>query len=398
MTHIATLIEETFQRESRIVIAALLSSVGDIQVAEDALQDALIEALIHWPRRGIPAKPAAWIMTTARRKAIDRLRRVQTATKYMPALRPPPSVARPVEEATPDSIPDERLKLMVICCHPALSKDAQIALTLQTVIGLPTETIARAFLVKHTTMSQRLVRAKRKIRDAGIPYEVPTNLDKRLESVLAVIYQIFNAGYVHDDTLCNEAIRLTRTLINLLDRPHAESLGLLALMLLHHARRDARRLDGELILLDEQDRSLWDAAMIAEGIALLDQAMLLRDAGPYQLQAAIAALHSEEDETDWIQIALLYRRLMDFVPSSVVALNRAVVIAMIEGPEYGLQLLAEIAEQGRLVDYYPFYVAQADLHRQAGQVDAARAAYSRALELCDNEASRRFIRRRLARP
>jgi RNA polymerase sigma-70 factor, ECF subfamily len=381
------------------VVATLIRDLRDIDLAEDALQDALATALVAWPRAGVPSSPGAWLTVTARRKAIDRLRRERRLAELVTDLE------QQTEEAVDEeTIPDERLSLIFTCCHPALSPDAQVALTLRLVGGLTTGEIARAFLVAEETLAQRIVRAKAKIRTAGIPYRIPPDhlLPDRLGAALAVVYLIFNEGYsaTSGDALTRpdlmaEAIRLGGILAALMP-DEAEVLGLEALLLLQASRTRARSgSDGELVLLDDQDRSLWDRDLIARGVALLDRALALRRPGPYQLQAAIAALHARArvpGETDWTQIALLYAELARLQPSPVVELNRAVAVAMAEGPAAGLELLDDLP----LDRYHLFHSARADLLRREGRVDEARAAYERARELVTNEPERAFLSRRIA--
>ena len=381
------------------MVATLIRDLRDIDLAEDALQDAFATALESWQRAGVPDNPGAWLTVTARRKAIDRLRRERRHTELVAQL----EEEAPVDETT---IPDERLSLIFTCCHPALAPEAQVALTLRLVGGLTTAEIARAFLVSEETLAQRIVRAKSKIRAAGIPYRVPPDhlLPDRLAAALAVVYLVFNEGYsaTSGDALTRpdlmaEAIRLGGILAALMP-DEAEVLGLEALMLLQASRTQARTAaDGELVLLEDQDRSLWDRDLISRGTALLDRALALRSPGPYQLQAAIASLNAQAatpDETDWPQIALLYGELARVQPSPVVELNRAVAVAMAEGPDAGLALLDGLP----LERYQHYHSARADLLRRAGRRDEALLAYERARELATNPAERAFLERRLSAP
>lgn len=400
-------VDSIYRSESRLVFATLIRLLGDFDLAEEAVQTAFAAALEQWPREGVPANPRAWLVSTGRFKAIDALRRrTRLNSSMMESMGQLEASPNPIETDQPE-IEDDRLRLIFTCCHPALPPDAQVALTLREVCGLTTEEIARAFLTSAPTIAQRIVRAKTKIRDARIPYEVPARaeLPNRLDVVLRVVYLVFNEGYTtsygttlmrHD--LSSEAIRLARLFLELLPDPEAE--GLLALMLLHESRRSARTTsDGEMILLEDQDRSLWNRELIAEGIRLMRHAFASRRLGPYTVQAAISALHAEAPSsaaTDWSEIVGLYDLLLRIDPSPVVELNRAVAIAMRDGPGAGLSQIEGLLAKGELDNYPLAHSAKAELCRRAGQMDEARASFEKALALTSQEQQRRFLERRLA--
>jgi RNA polymerase sigma-70 factor, ECF subfamily len=404
-TAVSARVEQVYREDSRRILATLIRLLGDFDLAEEALHEAFFVAVERWQRDGVPANPRTWLVSTGRFKAIDVLRRRARFNASRPLLI---AQLEELEQAdwSGEEVEDDRLRLIFTCCHPALAADAQVPLTLREVCDLTTEEIARAFLAAPATIAQRIVRAKAKIRDAKIPYQVPTltELPERLDSVLRVIYLVFNEGYsasvgveLTREDLTREAIRLGRLLMELLPEP--EVMGLLALMLLHESRRPARTCaDGELIVLDEQDRGLWDAGLIAEGCGLIERALSGGRFGPYCLQAAIAAVHAEASiaqETDWPQIVGLYDVLLRAVPSPVVELNRAAALARRDGPLVGLTLVDGILQRGELLDYHLAHSARAEFCRQLGRVEEARAAYGRALELTQQVPERRFLEGRL---
>jgi RNA polymerase sigma-70 factor (ECF subfamily) len=401
-------VEAVYRAESRRVLATLIRLLGDFDRAEEAMQEAFAAAVEQWPRDGVPANPRAWLVSAARFKGIDAMRRhARMDVPYDTVQDLAGQDASDPARLADDPVEDDRLRLIFTCCHPALAQDTQVAMTLREVCGLTTEEIANAYLVPAPTLAQRIVRAKSKIRDARIPYEIPAarELPERLDAVLRVVYLVFNEGYAATSgdaltraDLSGEAIRLGRLLVELLPEP--EAAGLLALMLLQDSRRAARTTGGgDIVLLDEQDRSLWNRAQIAEGLELARGALASRRFGPYTLQSAIASAHAEAQcaaDTDWARIAAIYDLLLDIEPSPVVELNRAAAIAMRDGPAAGLALMDAILARGELSDYQPAHAARADLCRRLGRAADARQSYKRALELTRQEPARRYLERRLA--
>ena len=402
------IVERIYRAESRRVLATLIRQVGDFDVAEEAMHEAFVAAVEQWPVEGVPDNPRAWLVSTGRFKAIDVLRR---RSKYDVSMEDVEGLVESIADTSAvverEGVEDDRLRLIFTCCHPALAPEAQVALTLREVCGLTTEEIAHAFVVPAPTVAQRIVRAKSKIRDARIPYEVPgrSELAARLDSVLRVIYLVFNEGYLASSgesltrrDLSAEAIRLGRLLVELLPEP--DVLGLLALMLLHESRRAARATpEGELVLLTEQDRSLWDRAQIADAVKLVEAALATRAFGPYAIQAAIAAVHAEAptaQATDWAEIVALYDVLLGFGANPVVELNRAVAVAMRDGAEQGLAAVDAILARGELAEYHLAHAARGDMHRRLGHTAEAAAAYRKALELTRQASERRFLERRIA--
>jgi RNA polymerase sigma-70 factor (ECF subfamily) len=402
---IRDVVDSVYRTESRRVFATLVRLLGDFDLAEEAVHDAFASAVAQWPEQGVPTNPRAWLVSAGRFKAIDTMRRRARFDASLGEL------VNRIDQSTPDldseTIEDDRLRLIFTCCHPAIAPEAQVALTLREVCGLTTEAIASAFLTSPSTLAQRIVRAKSKIREAGIPYQVPSreDLPDRLHTVLQVIYLVFNEGYSASSgesllraDLSEEAIRLGRLMVELL--PDPEVLGLLALMLLHESRRHARHTStGEIILLDDQDRSLWDRQLIAEGQELVDRAFLTQQFGPYMVQAGIAATHaaaSTPADTDWAQIVALYDALAQISPSPVVELNRAVAIAMRDGPAAGLELVDAILTRGELADYHLAHATRADFCRRLGKTADARHSYQQALKLARQEPERRFLAGRIA--